>query len=283
MAPVLDVVPLRSLVAVAECGGFHRAAAALHLTQSAVSQHVRKLEKALARTLVVREGRQARFTPDGEALLAEARRILAAHDEALRRLGAEELLTLVVGSIEHAADQLLPDLAGALREALPMREVRFRLDRTARLANAIEQGSVDLALLIDHSGGGRNRAAGRLRLDWYAAADWEPPPADQPLPMVVYDEPCVLRRMAVSAVTAVGWHPRLVAESADLAGVLAATRSGLGVTLLPSAKARPEGLVRRFDLPEVEAAPLHVRVRRGIDEELATVAAQAVRSVLEAL
>ena len=34
----LDIAPLRSLVAVAAAGGFHRAAATLHLTQSAVSQ-----------------------------------------------------------------------------------------------------------------------------------------------------------------------------------------------------------------------------------------------------
>ena len=66
MSAVLDVVALRSLVAVADCGGFHRAAAALYLTQSAISQHLRKLERVTDRRLVVREGRQARFTAEGE-------------------------------------------------------------------------------------------------------------------------------------------------------------------------------------------------------------------------
>lgn len=47
MAQVLDIAPLRSLVAVADCGGFHRAAAALHLSQSAVSQHLRKVESVV--------------------------------------------------------------------------------------------------------------------------------------------------------------------------------------------------------------------------------------------
>lgn len=63
MSAVLDIVALRSFLAIADCGGFHRAAAALHLTQSAVSQHVRKLEKALGRPLVERDGRCSRFTP----------------------------------------------------------------------------------------------------------------------------------------------------------------------------------------------------------------------------
>ena len=45
----LGIGPLRSFVAVADCGGFQRAATALHLTQGAVSQHVRRLESALGR------------------------------------------------------------------------------------------------------------------------------------------------------------------------------------------------------------------------------------------
>ncbi|WP_268951848.1 LysR family transcriptional regulator [Saccharopolyspora elongata] len=158
MSAVLDIVALRSVVAVADCGGFHRAAAALCLTQSAVSQHLRKLERVLDRKLVVREGRQAKFTASGELLLAEARRILDAHDEALRRLGAEERRTLVFGSTEHAADRLLPELATRMRAAFPAFEVRFRLDRTARLAEAVDRGSIDIALLIDQSVGGRSRA-----------------------------------------------------------------------------------------------------------------------------
>ncbi|PKW19509.1 LysR substrate-binding domain-containing protein [Saccharopolyspora spinosa] len=282
MGAVLDVVALRSMVAVADCGGFHRAAAALCLTQSADSQHLRKLERVLDRKLVVREGRQAKFTPAGELLLAEARRILDAHDEALRRLGAEERRTLVFGSTEHAADRLLPEMATRMRAAFPVHEVRFRLDRTARLAESVDRGSIDIALLIGRSVGGRSRDAGQLRLDWYAAADWTPPGPDEPLPMVVFDEPCIMRRLAVDAVTGIGRQPDLVCEAADLAGVLAAARSGLGVTLLPSAKPRLEGLVVRDDLPQLEPAPLRVRARPGLAGDLADVAAQTVRDVVEA-
>src|SRR3954454_6051501 len=84
MSRILGIGPLRSFVAVADCGGFQRAATSLHLTQGAVSQHVRRLESALGRPLVERDGRGSRFTTDGETLLAQARRILAAHDETLR-------------------------------------------------------------------------------------------------------------------------------------------------------------------------------------------------------
>ncbi|MER7013368.1 LysR substrate-binding domain-containing protein [Saccharopolyspora sp. NPDC000359] len=282
MSAVLDVVALRSLVAVADCGGFHRAAAALSLTQSAVSQHVRKLERVVGRKLVGREGRQARFTPTGEQLLAEARHILDVHDSALRRLDAEEPRTLVFGSTEHAADRLLPELATRLRAAFPAWEVRFRLDRTARLADAVDRGTIDIALLIDYLDSRPNREAGQFRLEWYAAPDWEPPAPDEPLPMVVFDEPCVTRRLAVGAVTGLGRQPDLVCEAADLAGVLAAVRSGLGVALLPSAKPRLEGLVVRDDLPQLGPAPLRVRARPGLPDDVADLAAQAVHEALEA-
>src|SRR4051794_883376 len=78
MSRTLDIAPLRSFVAVADCGGFQRAAESLHLSQSSISQHVRRLESATGRPLVERQGRGSRFTPDGEQLLNQARRILAA-------------------------------------------------------------------------------------------------------------------------------------------------------------------------------------------------------------
>jgi DNA-binding transcriptional LysR family regulator len=62
MAKVLDITPLRSLIAVADAGGFHRAAATLQLSQSAVSQHIRRLERVLGRPLVEPDGRRTRLT-----------------------------------------------------------------------------------------------------------------------------------------------------------------------------------------------------------------------------
>lgn len=278
MSAVLDVVPLRSLVAIAECGGFHRAAAALHITQSAVSQHVRKLEKVLDRPLVVRDGRRGRFTPAGEALLAEARRILAAHDEALRRLGVETSDgVLVVGSSEHAADQLLPEIATALRTVFPRRQVRFRLDRSGRLAQAVGNGSVDVAVVLSSDEG---EPVGELPLGWFAAPGFRLPPPGAPLPLVVFDEPCALRRRAVEVLGAAGREPVIAGEAAYLAGILAAARAGLGVAVLARVGGRPQGLVPLAGLPALGTATLRVRVRAGAPPSLGSVAAAAVAQVV---
>lgn len=62
----LDTTLLRTLVAISDCGGFSEAAQALHLTQSAVSHHVRRLEEQLGNTFFETQGRRRRLTESGE-------------------------------------------------------------------------------------------------------------------------------------------------------------------------------------------------------------------------
>jgi DNA-binding transcriptional LysR family regulator len=66
---MLDFDLLRALVAVAECGGFRRAAERLHLTQSTVSQQIKRLEREAARPLFLRSTRAVALTDEGEMLL----------------------------------------------------------------------------------------------------------------------------------------------------------------------------------------------------------------------
>jgi LysR family transcriptional regulator for metE and metH len=77
---------LRSLVAIAETGKLARAAAHVHLTQSALSHQVRALEAHYGVTLFERTSAGLRYTPAGERLLKLARQTLAAVDEAQRDL-----------------------------------------------------------------------------------------------------------------------------------------------------------------------------------------------------
>lgn len=269
----LDVVPLRSFVAVAECGGFHRAAAVLHVSQPTVSDHVRRLESACGTPLVERVGRASRLTQAGETLLVEARRMLGIHDDVLARLAAPFTRELSVGSTEHAADQLLPRLSSALAGA-----VRYRLDRGVGLREALDRGDLDLALLLAAPADERSAAAGTLEVRWYAAPGWEPPPG--PVPLVGLDEPCALRDRAVATLTGAGSPVTVACEAAYLAGVLAAARAGLGVALLATMGHTPEGLVERTDLPPAAPLPVTVRGRRGLAPEILASTASAVTGVL---
>lgn len=73
---MINPVWLRSFCTLAEVGHFTRTAERLHMTQSGVSQHVRKLEDLLGRPLLVRQGKQFTLTDAGERLHREARDII---------------------------------------------------------------------------------------------------------------------------------------------------------------------------------------------------------------
>ncbi|OBI26894.1 LysR family transcriptional regulator [Mycobacterium sp. E1386] len=281
MTQVLDIAPLRSLVAVADCGGFHRAAAALHLSQSAVSQHLRKVETVVGQPLIQRSGRGIVFTEIGLKALRHARAILAAHDTALDDLGATEPKLLTIGATEHGADVMLSGLTGVLRDRLPDRRVRFRLDRNVSLADSIERGLVDLAIMLDGAGLDRANASGIVRLQWISARTLAVP-AREPLQLVIFSEPCTLREPAFAILENHGIPYEIAAECGDLSGLYAAVRSGLGVALLPTIGKLPDGLCPAEGLPPANNASVLVRGRAGIDPELLSTVDDAVRDVLAA-
>ncbi|WP_432994306.1 LysR family transcriptional regulator [Dactylosporangium sp. CA-233914] len=275
MPDPLDLVHLRTLVTIADCGGFHRAAAALRVSQSTVSQHVRLLERRLKEPLVERAGRGVRFTAPGEALLVEARRILAVHDESLRRLEVVTERVILVGCTEHAADQMLPQLLDAMRHGFPGRSVRFRIDRSTQLAQGVARGALDLAVVLAGAEPFGTPVA-ELPLHWYAAPQFTPPGDGTPWRVVAFEEPCGLRQRALQTLELAGEPADVIAESTSLDGVVAAVRAGLGVALLPSTGRAPAGLVALHQLPEVGTVGLHVAARRGIDPELERMACRVI-------
>src|SRR4030081_1768022 len=106
---MLDFELLRAFVAVAECGGFHRAAEQLNLTQSTVRQKIKCLELETKRPLFRRTTRSVALTDDGEMLLGDARRLLQLEEAARYRLAAPQLSgTVRLGVVEEGAGGLLP-------------------------------------------------------------------------------------------------------------------------------------------------------------------------------
>jgi DNA-binding transcriptional LysR family regulator len=279
MAQALDIAPLRSVVAVADCGGFHRAATVLHLTQSAVSQHVRRIEAVVGGPVVERSGRGVAFTELGHRVLSHARAILAVHDAALTDLGAAEERVLLIGATEHGADVMLPGLTSALGERLPDWRLRFRLDRNIMLADAIEHGVVDLAVMLDGSGLDPANASGMVALKWISGRNFSVP-ANEPLPVVMFSEPCTLREPTFAALDRIAVPYRIVADSSDLSGLFAAVRSGLGVALLPMIGRLPDGLCLAEGLPPTSRASVFVRGRAGVDPDVLAAVERAVRDVL---
>src|SRR5512138_2880866 len=81
----MELRHLRYFVAVAEEGGFVRAARRLHVAQPALSRQIRDLEREVGVELVERDPRSSRLTPGGEAVLHEAQAILDRVNTAIER------------------------------------------------------------------------------------------------------------------------------------------------------------------------------------------------------
>lgn len=277
MSNTLDIAHLRTLVAIEECGGFGRAALVLHLSQPAVSQHVRQLERRIGQPLVDRDGRKSRFTPAGEALLVEARRILAVHDAALLRLDADQSRPIVIGSSETAAEQILPELLETMRGAYPGLGMQFRIDRSTQVTEAVQKGEVDLAVILGFESDTIGQQISSLQLQWFTGPGWRAPEPNTPIPLVAYAEPCGMRQRALQELHRAGYNVEIAAESVSLEGVMAAARAGLGVAVLPAVgSVAPSGLTVAEGLPNLGRIGVHLAGRRGVDEELEITARSAL-------
>jgi DNA-binding transcriptional LysR family regulator len=231
----LDPVHLRSFLAIVRYGGYHRAAEALHLTQPAVSRHMRQLEGQLGQPLFARRGRGVELTPFGERASAELAEVIAAHDRAVARLQRRgpEAGPFVFGVIEHVIDPVLPDVLEVVREQIEGRPLQLRVDRSRHLVERLARGEVDAAIVVEPGDTPNPIEIGAITLRWWAGpslAGLETPP--DPLPLVAYDPPCSLRDRALAMLSDLGLSVELVAESPHLTGVHAAVRNGLGYALL---------------------------------------------------
>jgi LysR family hydrogen peroxide-inducible transcriptional activator len=146
---------LQYAVAVAETGGFRRAADRCHVSQPSLSAQLAQLESVLGVRLFERDRRRVLTTAAGAALLARARRVLMDADDlatAAGQLGDPLAGPLHLGVIPTVSPYLLPDATSALRARCPRLSVRWTEDRTDGLLTALRQGRLDGVLLARVAG-----------------------------------------------------------------------------------------------------------------------------------
>src|SRR5438105_5736571 len=147
----VQVGQLRAFLAVAERRHFTRAARDLGIAQPSVSAHVRRLEADLGTELFHRTKGNVSLTPAGETLLPFARRIVADIDAAgaeLREVGDLARGRLALGATPSLAATLLPPVLARFHTAYPGIELVVREAGSRDLVAALEEGTVDLALVI---------------------------------------------------------------------------------------------------------------------------------------
>lgn len=144
---------LEYFVAVAEAGSVTHAAAAVHLSQSAMSAALADLEQALSVQLLVRHhARGTSLTPAGKELLIASRQLLASAADlrsAAQGLGTSLRGTLSIGCFQVVAPYLLPDLLAAAAVKLPNLHLQITEVDLADLAEGVANGSFELGIGYD--------------------------------------------------------------------------------------------------------------------------------------
>ncbi len=271
---------LRSLVAVADSGGITRAAETLGRTQPAVSLQIKRLEEMVGRPLLDRSGRAFGLTPAGETLIGYARRILLLHDEAVARvMRSEPRGTVRVGLPNDFAVTLLPRILGEFKTEFP----DVSLEVGCALSHSLlgDLGADLWDIVVAMTGGESHPAAARIwteRLVWCGAEGAAGDP-DTPAPLIAYPEGCTYRRRMADALDRSGRGWRVAYGSASLAGLTAAVKAGLGVTVLSERTAPRELHYPDRDLP----ALADVSVGLYVGERLSDAAVRLVNYLIAAL
>ncbi|MFT4086388.1 MAG: LysR family transcriptional regulator [Gordonia sp. (in: high G+C Gram-positive bacteria)] len=136
---------LEYFVAVAETGGFSRAAAQCFVSQSAVSHQIAALERGLGVELFDRSRRQAQLTEPGQVLLDYARRVLTLRDDAVAAVAPRPERVRVAANMSFARTALTA--ISAVRERHPDAEIDFLIKPFGQRVDAVASGEADLALV----------------------------------------------------------------------------------------------------------------------------------------
>ncbi len=275
----LDLTALRSFITVAETGGVTKAAAQLHLTQSAVSMQLKRLEQALGQPLLARDGRGVRMTLHGEQLLGYGRRILALNDEVWSRMTDHAFEGEVVFGVP--SDIVYPHVPGILQrfaQEFPRVKVQLLSSFTTRLKEKLQAGEVDLILTTESGLDKDGEIIERAPLIWVGAPEgnvWQ----ESPL-RLAFEKNCIFRAAAQMALSKAGLDWEMAVESNSTRTIEASVSADLAIHASLAGATSPymEAVSHNGALPELPMFNINMYVSHGKQRDMAQALADYVRA-----
>src|ERR1700678_4223525 len=143
----MELRHLRYFSAVAASQGFSRSARALHVSQSAISEQISDLEREIGVALLDRGRQKTTLTPHGEVFLNEAKKVLAAADQAVetaRRSARGEIGTLTIGFFNGGTGAEVPNVIKRFRRKHPGVRVSVVEMVPSEQSKALLSGAIDV-------------------------------------------------------------------------------------------------------------------------------------------
>jgi len=225
----LDVSLLRAFIAVAETGRMTRAAKIVHITQSAVSQRILRLEALLEMKLFERQSEAARLTKDGERFMSRARRLIALNDEILGEMRGGDFVGEIKFGVPHdVVASVLPPMLRRFRREWPNVLVTLVSSTTTQLRALLDECKLDLALTTERERASRRDSLLFDHLVWVGALGGSAA-RRRPLSVVLGQEGCAFRASAVEALDKSGIPWRPICQVGSLEPVFATVEADMAV------------------------------------------------------
>jgi DNA-binding transcriptional LysR family regulator len=278
---------LATLLAVEQTGSFTQAAVRLGVRQPTVSQHIRRLEAQIGRTLILRDTHSVSLTADGEAMIGFARTILAAHERAAAYFsGSRPRGRLRIGMSDDLALTRLPQILRDFRHDYPLVDFDLTVDQSGLLHQRLEEDKLDVFLGKRPRGEERGRLIKRERLVWVGTPSTKLDLA-KPLPLVAYPSPSISRTEMHRALNRARMPYRTACVCRGVNGLIAAVAAGVGISALATSLVPPQltALGPAHRLPELGSIDLvlltnpRTERRPAVQALLATVLFSGARSL----
>lgn len=275
---MFDALLLKTFVTVVDEDGFSRAAEKLHLTQSAVSGHLRRLEEQVGKPLLKRTTRSQQLTADGERLIAYARTILALNRDAWAQLTRTPFQGRV--RIGVSEDFVEARLLRALQDCAaqhPGMEIDVQVNIPGTLLSQMQQGDLEMVIGSLCETGESGVLLWQEPLVWAWAAQ---PVAHlpTPLPLALFPEPCPYREAALTRLARAVISQRTAMLCSSTAGLRAAAASGFAVAPMPASQLGQgvAALAAEQGLPALPDAQFRLFVAAHADPQMLDAVSQVI-------
>ncbi len=249
----MSYTQLKAFHAVAQCGGFSKAAAQLSLTQPALSDHVRKLEETHGVQLFLRNARGVAFTDTGRKLYTITERLFDVQrqaDELLSRAANLEEGQITIGA--DAAVHILPHMNRFMTK-FPRIAMRLISGNSAELTHQLQGFAIDFAVTAERPQND-SIAAVKLRQDklvvvapknhGLAKAKSISVAGLTQLPLVLREPGSMTRKLLLDEMEKRGLQPRTIIEIEGREAVCETVAQGLGVAVMSAGELTPDPRLR---------------------------------------
>jgi DNA-binding transcriptional LysR family regulator len=263
----IQIELLRSLVIVDDVGSFTKAAAALGMTQPAISGQIRRLEKLISIKLFIKSGGGLRLTEQGSIVTGYARRIVALNDQLLALGGSDPKVKEIRIGMPRGIDQeFIIELIRSASAGQDEAGVHIRCTSSDELVRGLATDHLDLAF-IAHASVPPPVAVKEWteRLQWVRSPQFRLP-SNAAVPLVSWPHG-LSDRIAVEAFQKAGTKYSIAFVGQDRTVCRAAVAAGVGVMVATERSVKVSKLhtARDFYLPRLPEIRSGIYAREGLD------------------